>query len=470
MLLDRIAAFADRHAMFQAGRTIGVAVSGGADSVCLLHILRELAPRWNLRLHLLHLNHRLRGAESDGDVEFVRCLASDLSLPITIRDVEIAVIPGNLEQAARQARLEFFRDCIASGQVHRVALGHTRSDQAETVLFRFLRGAATAGLSGIRPATAAGIVRPLLEVDRSETEGYLRERGISWRDDSSNTDPRFVRNRIRHHLLPQLVREWNPALIETLAQTAVWAQAEEAYWEREIAALSSNLITGRNGAVFVKTRWLASLPAAVGRRMVRTAIEHAKGDLRGVGFAHVANILALAAGAAGHGRAEIPGVTVTRSFDWLRFVTPDGEQPAIEYRQTARVPGVFQIPGSNLGVSLELIENSGTFDGVNSVYNIRMGGLDWERLSGRLEFRNWQAGDRYQPSGSTGQTKLKTLFQRARIPLWERRLWPVLTDGGTIVWARRFGPAAEYEAKSGCRLVLAIHESESPDETGIGYD
>ena len=222
--------------MFRAHEQAGVAVSGGADSVCLLEVLRELAPRWDLRLAVLHLDHGLRGEESRQDAEFVRELARARELPFILERAELPA--GNLEEAAREARLRFFRERIAAGAVDSVAVGHTRSDQAETVLFRFLRGAGTAGLAGIHPVTGDGIVRPLLDVTRAETEAFLRARGIAWREDSTNASARFARNRIRHGLLPQLTRDWNPALEATLAKTADWALAEEAYWKDEIANLA----------------------------------------------------------------------------------------------------------------------------------------------------------------------------------------------------------------------------------------
>lgn len=468
MLLQRITGYIERHAMFRPGQAIGVAVSGGADSVCLLYLLRELAPRWGLRLQVLHLNHNLRGEESLGDAAFVRDLAGALGLPVTVCDAHFDASPGNLEQAARRARLAFFRERIAAGQVDCVAVGHTRSDQAETVLFRFLRGAGTAGLSGIRPVTTDGIVRPLLEADRAEVEAFLRDRGIQWREDSSNSEPRFARNRIRHQLLPHLVRDWNPAIVDALAQTADWAQAEEAWWESEVDRLAGAMWIRRQGFVFLKAGSLANLPLAAGRRLVRRAVEVVKGDLRGVDFGHVGSILHLASSPRGHGRVHAPGVVVLRSFDWLRFGAPHSVAFGEPYSQAASVPGTFRVPGTDLQVCLELIEKPETSGPVDSVYNYRMGGLDWQRLSGRLEWRSWRAGDRYRPSGSTGEEKIKTLFQRARIPVWERRYWPVLTDGPSIVWVRQFGPAAEFEANSGTRWVLAVCENGASGEIGIG--
>src|ERR1035438_538788 len=198
-MLEEVAKTIARYSMFQPDRRSSDLVSGGADSVCLLHVLRDLAPRWNLRLTVLHLDHQLRGAESRQDAAFVRDLAVALDLPFELQETDVAALcretGENLEQAARAARLAFFQRLTQAGTVNRIATGHTRSDQAETVLFRFLRGSGTAGLAGIRPVTGDGIVRPLLEIGRPEIEWYLAERGIAWRNDSTNASAAFARNR-----------------------------------------------------------------------------------------------------------------------------------------------------------------------------------------------------------------------------------------------------------------------------------
>ena len=456
-LLSRIAATVDRYAMFHAGQNAGVAVSGGADSVCLLHALVELAPRWDLRLHVLHLDHGLRGEESRRDAEFVQELAARLSLPATIRAVDLAASAGNLEQVGRHARLAFFREMISTGAVERVALGHTRNDQAETVLFRFLRGAGTAGLAGIRPVTDDGMVRPLLETDRSDVEDFLRDRGIVWRDDSTNAGPEFARNRLRHYLLPQLAREWNPAITETLSRTADWALAEEAYWGAEIDRLAGQTLVERDGAVMVRAAALTALPVATGRRLVRRAIERAKGDLRGIDFGHVVQVLALAATSEGDGRLQSTGLDIIRSFEWLRFSRPSAKPQ--DYQATALVPGVVRVPAAGVEISLELIETTTPSDGAHSVYNENdTNCLDWCSLSGPLECRNWRPGDQYQPWGTAGAEKIKTFFQEARIPIWERRNWPILLDGPSIVWVRRFGPAAAFAARPDSRVLLVVRE------------
>jgi tRNA(Ile)-lysidine synthase len=458
-VLERIAQTIARHRMFEHAQQVGVAVSGGADSVCLLYVLLELAPRWDLHLSVLHLDHGLRGEESRQDAEFVRGLAGRLGLPLCLRETSVGQSPDNLEQAAREARLDFFRETIASGGVQRVATGHTRSDQAETVLFRFLRGSGTAGLAGIRPVTSEGIVRPLIEVERSEVRRFLLERGIAWREDSTNESLQFARNRIRRELLPQIAREWNPAIGETLANTADWALAEEAWWDAEIDRLAAEHFTATDDAIVLRADVLATLPLAVARRLVRRAMELAKGDLRGIDFGHIRSVMDLARSTEGHGRLQAPGLDIFRSFEWLRFGQPRaGGLETRNYRLTPAVPGTVRVPGTNLAISLELIDKSGPSVSPDWVYNSWMGGLDWQRLSGSLELRNWRPGDQYQPAGYSGQEKIKTLFQQARIPLWERRHWPVITDGSSIVWARRFGPAAGVAAEQDAQVILKIRE------------
>jgi len=459
-LLERVAATIARYRMFDAGQKVGVAVSGGADSVCLLHVLRELAPRWNLRLSVLHLDHGLRGAESEEDAAFVGRLAAEFGLPFVFRHVDLAAAEDNLEQASREARLAFFEEAITSGSLDRIAVGHTRSDQAETVLFRFLRGTGTAGLAGIRPVISTGLVRPLLAVDRAEVEQFLRERGIAWREDSSNRSFQFVRNRIRHDLLPALARDWNPAIVRTLSNTSDWALAEESYWEAKIDRLAAQHLETQNGFVLLRTGCLKDLPLAAARRLLRRAIEMVKGDLRGIDFAHIQAVMDLATDTEGHGRLQAPDLDVMRSFDWLRFGRPisNGLQTR-NYRVPAPVPGKVRVPGSDRLLSLEIVEKAEGSETGDCVYNMReTGEVDWERVSGPLDLRNWRPGDQYQPLGNTGEEKIKTLFQQFRIPLWERRHWPVLTDGSCIVWTRRFGPNARLAARAGARKVLMIRE------------
>lgn len=469
-MLERVFESIIRYSMFEKGQRVGVAVSGGADSVCLLHVLLELAPRCDLRLSVLHLNHELRGDESRLDASFVQDLATRLGLETHFAATDVGRIcretGENLEQAARHARRDFFLPFLKGGLLDRIALGHTRSDQAETVLFRFLRGSGTAGLAGIRPVTAEGLVRPLLDIERAEVEQYLRDRGISWREDATNHSAQFARNRIRRDLLPALTREWNPSLCDTLARTANWALEEETYWEAELDSLSRAYLRMNPPAVFLSAPSLISLPRAVGRRLIRRAVECAKGDLRGINFEHIDRILVMAGTAEGHGRLQIPGTDVFRSFEWLRFAPPGTDRlENRNFRFVLEIPGQLTAPDRLSTISMEVVEKPDPVQTPDCGYNEVVSWLDWNRLSGSLELRNWRPGDQYRPVGRSREEKIKFLFQEARVPLWERRHWPIITDGEAIIWARRFGPAFNYAADAASQAILKISEIASPVES-----
>ncbi len=427
--------------------------------MCLLYTLVELAPRWNLRLAVLHADHRLRGTESRADAAFVQELARELGLPFHGTEFALDASGENLEQAARDARLAFFRQFLVDRTLDRVATGHTRSDQAETVLYRFLRGAGTAGLSGIRPVTIEGLVRPLIGVERAEVLGFLNERALAWREDATNASAAFARNRIRRELLPALARDWNPQLPDILAQTAEWAQDEQAYWEAELDRLAAECLVERLPVVLMNCERTARLPRAAARRVIRRAVERAKGDLRSIDFGHVRSILEMAGSGEGHGRMQVPGLDVFRSFEWIRLAPPGIDSlENRNFRLYPAIPGTCRLPDGG-ELSLELVEKPGTLVAGDCGYNGSVAYLDWERVSGTPEVRNWRPGDQYCPAGHSGEEKLKGLFQRERVPLWERRNWPILVAGEKILWARRFGAAAAFAVGSTTRKVLAIRES-----------
>ncbi len=456
-MLDRIADTITRYRMFEPGQCVGVAVSGGADSVCLLDALHHLASRWALSLHVLHLDHNLRGEESAADARFVEALAAQYGLPFAGASVQLDA-GQNLEQGAREARQAFFERESRERGLQRIATGHTRSDQAETVLFRFLRGTGIAGLAGIHPVTAEGVIRPLIEVTRAEVRQYLAEREIAWREDSTNGSFEFARNRIRQSLLPQLTAEWNPALEGSLAQLAILARDEQVYWDQEIERLFQATFVPQGGFLVHSIDDSQPLGAAVLRRLFRRAIQQIRGGLRQIEFDHVERLLQLAASSEGHGRVIIPGVDVIRSFGWLRFGVPGAENGLHRnWRRDVSLPAEVPIPGNRFSLFLQVIRKEDRSS--NEGYNRERGyELDWATLSEPLVIRNWRPGDEYCPAGRKSPQKIKTLFQDSRIPLWERRNWPILTCGGAIAWASQFGAAEELCVSQATKEVLRIEE------------
>jgi tRNA(Ile)-lysidine synthase len=459
-MLDRIAHFIVQHQMFPSSSRAGIAVSGGADSVFLLHALRELAPRWDLQLSVVHIEHGIRGSVSIEDADFVKQLAQSLGLPFHIRSANVPAIQDNQEQAARRVRQNYFAELIAAGAMDRIATGHTRSDQAETVLYRILRGSGLAGLAGILPVTKEGVVRPLLELDRAEIEAWLRERSIAWCEDATNQDRAYARNRLRYEILPLLRETFNPRLDETLSNMATVAQDEELYWETTLPRPQSPAPSPQT--LILRTSQLTATPPAVARRLIRRAIHGAKGDLRQIDFAHVERILEMARSQDGHDRVQLPGLDIFRSFNWIRLA-PSGANNgrARDFSLPLEAPGSVELPGSHARITLQVLEKTEIAEPCATVVDE----LDWQRLTPSdgvlpsLEVRNWRPGDQYQPAGQSKSQKVKFLFQEARVPLWERGNWPIITYNGTIVWTRRFGAAAEFAAGPSTQIVLRVEDS-----------
>ena len=463
-MLEQVKKTISRYNMFPAGSRVAVAVSGGPDSVCALLALVELAPVLGIQLSVAHFNHQLRGPESEADERFVADLASRLELPFYKAEGRVGDADDNLEQAARRARNNFFTGLMTKHEVDHVATGHTRDDQAETVLFRILRGTGLTGMAGILPVTKEGIVRPLLEVTRADVEVFLGERGAGWREDAMNQEQRFARNRIRSSLLPQLEREWNPSLGASLARMADLAFEEERWITGLVDAEVERLVQVRGDGLEFLASALCRLPLGLARRVARAAVGLAKGDLRGLEFGHIESLLALAQRDAGEGCVQLPGVTAQRSFDWLR-ITRQGKRECPVPSLKIYAPGTFVAPdGTQVSLAVE--------EPVVDVATIRANGarlkaavLDWGNFAG-LELRGWRVGDHYRPQGRSRDEKVSEMFQRARVPSWQRPHWPIVTYGEEILWAKTFGPAAEFAADADTVRVLRIFTSDDAGEGG----
>jgi tRNA(Ile)-lysidine synthase len=443
---------------------VAVALSGGADSVALLRILAARSAELGLVLHAAHLHHGLRGAEADADLEFCRELAAKLGLPFhearvdTAREAaadsksdksaESGKSAEGIEEAARRLRYAWFRQLMASGELDAIATAHTLDDQAETVLAKFLRGAWTEGLSGIHPrleSPEGKIVRPLLAATRAEIETYLRELGQDWREDSSNRNLTFTRNRIRHELLP-LLEGWNPRLRKHMAQMAVLAHDEDAWWRTELARLAPQLLLpgrpvrgggraaggGLDSGLAIEVTRLAALASALQRRLIRYAASQFGASLD---FAATEAVRSLALdGRAGQKLALPHNLRAERTARELRLSidhspTPKskstGVPPPLAY--AVAIPSVLEAPAFGLRLRIE-IRRSATADATSN------GRSNPHAKTAIL--RNWKPGDRVRLRHSAGPRKVKEVLERLRVTGSDRTLWPVLEVGGQIAWMR----------------------------------
>jgi tRNA(Ile)-lysidine synthase len=499
-LAKRILEHIRRLQLVKAGDRVGVAVSGGADSVGLLRILRELRAELGIVLSVVHFNHKLRGNESEEDERFVAQLAREHRLEFHTASADVkaeASTEGtSIEAAARELRYGFFQQLIdpednKQSRLDKIATGHTLDDQAETVLMRIIRGAGMRGLGGIYPvvdlddgAEVIGeVIRPLLETRHRELEEYLRQIGQPWREDSSNRDPRFTRNRVRQVLLPLLERDFNPSVSRGLSDLAELARAEEDYWQNEIAGWMGTAIhwtepdwasPGQQGLVqlrpvneelqervrqpgplvmnaTVDLLWLLSEPVAVQRRAVKAIGELARVPLE---FKHVEEILRFAADENSDSKSlSLPlGWRVQREPAALTFLTPDlrnEERIPTDYEYVFPVPGRAMVPEA--GIMVEAVPVSLGNDG--EAYN-RDQLLEPSLLPARLVVRNWRPGDRFWPAHTKAPKKIKELLQESHVLGGSRKHWPVLASGDEIIWLRGFSVPAALQAKEGKEAIL----------------
>jgi tRNA(Ile)-lysidine synthase len=448
-----------RKGLLKAGDRLGVAVSGGADSVALLRLLLELRSELGIVLSVVHFNHKLRGAEADRDEQFVTELAQRHKLELFCASGQVAKRAAeehlSLEAAARQMRYAYFSDLLREGQEDRIATAHTLDDQAETVLLKVSRGAGTRGLAGIYPEVSiqqaelrnhtkpGSIIRPLLATRRDQLEPYLNELGQIWREDKSNRDLRHARNRVRHGILPRLERNVNPAVRVALAETAEIARAEEEYWRAEVTRTLPGLQDEPGG---VNLAALLALPLALQRRVVRAVGESLRLHLE---FRHVEEILRLAEEKSG--AAALPGRwRVTRSKTALQFSPAEPRVPCRDYEYPLPVPGCAEVPEAGLRLEALLVT------GEAQVHDAE-GFLDAGRLK-ELKVRNWRPGDRFWVAHSKAPRKIKELLQQRHVSGEERKLWPVVVCGNDVVWMRGFPASAQFRAGGGASQAVIIRE------------
>jgi tRNA(Ile)-lysidine synthase len=457
---------------FRPGDRIGIAVSGGADSVALLHLLLELQFKLGIALCVVHFNHHLRGNASDADEKFVANLAAKLGLDFHVGRADVSAKAKseklNLEDAARRARYGFFSKLIAQGKITKIAVAHTADDQAETVLAHILRGAGLAGLGGIHPLSG-DVVRPLLGIRRAALRVYLKEKNQPWREDATNRDTTRLRARIRKKLIPLLQKQFQPSTVEHLAALADFAREDDLFLQAAAEARCAIAAKKTETGTVISSRELLG-PPSICRRMVRCIVKDRKPRTGELGAKQVEAVLNLAESGENGKSLQLPGgVEVRRDRDELLFraadttkiatrshnrvakTSPRAFEHAVEFAAAATVVAVPCLAISFRFTTIDAPEKSEENKANESV-------LNHDALRKPLVLRNWRPGDTFQPLGHRKSHKLKRLLNEKRISRWERDGWPVLTSAGIIAWVRGFPVGAAFAATAQAKSRLRIEE------------
>ncbi len=449
------------HAMVREGDRVVAAVSGGADSVCLLDVLARISHEMGFALVVAHFDHGLRPGEDESETLFVGGLARELGLPFETEKAHgLRGMAGSLEERARDARYAFLERVRAKHGAEHIALGHTLDDQAETVLMRLLRGSGPSGLAGIPPVRAPGIIRPLIRIRRAEIEAYLRGRGLSWRIDPSNLRNCHLRNRIRLELLPELLK-YQPRLVEHLGETADLIREEDEFLAGLAREWVDEWAEQRGGGLVLPRGRMAALPRPLLRRAIRHAVERAAGDLRKIRRSHVEAAMRIVLGEKTRTGVDLPGGwRIRRSYERI-IVSPARSEEGPSFHARLAGPGEYRVEGAGIRVIVEERPGEAVRSLDASPYTAF---LDAERISYPLELRPWRPGDRFVPLGMRGRRKVKDFLIDRKVPKGERAGVPLLLSRGEAVWLCGFRIDDRFKVSEETTRVLEVRLEASARE------
>ncbi len=424
--------------LLRQGDRIVVAVSGGPDSVALLACLVALSSRWKWDLIVGHVNHGLRGDESEGDADFVKKLGNDMGVSVSVRDIRLEKRDAKLSKQsfqayAREARYHALERILWERNATKIALGHMADDQAETVLMWMLRGSGTGGLSGIPPKRGERIVRPLLDIPRIDIIAYLKQRQLPYRMDSSNTEPVYLRNRLRQDLLPHL-KEYAPGIVHTLSRQAEIIRDDHEYLENMATEFFQDICVMKDEQQLeLDTIALLALPLAIRRRVVRCGFQQLKGNTKDLRFDVVQRVL----DCLDHGQSgwtmKIHDIDIALEYDRLVFSTTS----VILQDNVNSLPLNVALPGDVVWPSTGqrmVISKHNPAEVASPSHKLEMH-LDADTFTPELQLRSWIPGDRFCPKGFGGRKKkLQDFFSDVKLPRSQRAKVPLLVSPEGILW------------------------------------
>jgi tRNA(Ile)-lysidine synthase len=492
-LVGKVRESIEGHHLLSEGETVVVGVSGGPDSLCLLHVLCRIRGDYGLHLHVAHLHHGLRGAEADADADFVEAIAADWNVPCTVGRADVPSLAREhglaVEEAARRARYGFLTRVAEAAGAHTIAVAHNADDQAETVLMHWIRGSGLAGLRGMMPSILLGdyrllegggnasqsltslpdlrLIRPLLEVMRTEVEAYCDFYGLTPRFDRSNLDTTYFRNWLRHEVLP-LLAQHNPNVREVMRRSA-WVIADDYALLRSLLEETWADVVLHETAdeiVFRIEQW-RSLPTGLQRSTLREGIHRLRRSLRDINFVHVENALRVACEGSTGAKATLPrGLMLSVEYDHLTLASADADRslpdwpllPAGTAPFPVAVPGATVLPQSFWLLEMQELDRECLPADWEANVDPWRAFLDADEAGSALWLRTRRVGDRFQPLGMGGHTvKLSDFLTNQKVPYSVRDRLPLLIGEQGIMWVCGQRIDERARVQSGTRLVLNVH-------------
>ena len=469
-MLDKVVETIKRYKLIENGDKIVTGVSGGPDSVCLLHVLHVLAGKMNIKVFAIHINHMLRGSESDADEAFTREICSKMGINLRSLAFDINEVSRkeriSLEEAGRETRYREFQRFADEIGAARIAVAHNKNDQAETILMNLFRGTGLQGLTGM-DYIRGRIIRPLLSITRHEIERYCEENSLGYRIDSSNLKGDFTRNRIRLELIPEINKSFGTDLTESINRMALLLRNDNSYLETNAAkAFDSCLDKFVNGCASLKLKELRLLHPALAGRVLRMAVNRVKGDLKGIESKHIEDIAELINMGKTGSSIQLPeGIRAGISYSVLKiYIHKSTAKSNFEYE--LGVPGFAYI--DEIKVSIEasiesLCLNVDKYERIG--YNSLEQFFDYDRIKKGINIRNRRNGDIFAPYRSNGSKKLKEYFIDNKIPQEKRDEIPLITSDNEIVWIIGHKISDKFKVTENTKRVLRLNVQMAELET-----
>ena len=471
-LLKKVLETITSHKLVKNGDAVLAAVSGGPDSVCLLHVLFSLSEELGIRLFAIHINHMLRGSESDADEQYTKELCGRLGIPIRSVSVDISELSRSrgisLEEAGREARYAEFEKYADETGAAVIAVAHNRNDQAETVLMHILRGSGLAGLSGMG-LKRGRVIRPLLEINRSEIDEYCHEQKLEPRIDSTNLKEDFTRNRMRLKLIPYINSNFDMDVTGSLCRISKLAGLDSSYLEKcaeeEYAA---SLEKAGSDFIHLKLEALIRLHPAIMSRVLRLTMQKLTGNLKGIESVHMDILSDLVLGGLTGPVVQLPrNIRAGISYGILKIYLNKEEKPASVFNRKIQVPGQTLVKEMASIIKAEIMEKSSEVDKYGKLgYNSMVQFFDYDLLKEGINIRNREAGDIFKPYKSNGTKKLKEFFIDSKIPRDLRDEIPVIAIGNEVVWVAGFKISDKFKLTENTKSVLKLEISKNNATTG----
>jgi tRNA(Ile)-lysidine synthase len=453
--IEKLKGIIHRFGLLEKGDRVLVALSGGPDSVALLYGLLAIQSEFGLKLYVAHLNHKLRGAESDEDERFARELAGRLKLEFFSKRIDVKREAKrkklSIEEGARELRYRYLEELANQIKADKIAVGHQADDQAETFLMRLLRGAGGAGLSGI-PAKRGKIIRPLIQIKREEIEEFLKANKIACRLDSSNYLTDYLRNKIRLKLLPKIKEEFNPKIVESLNRTADIISLQQEYIEKRCEQILQDIGTKRKSKITIALESFARYDISLQREIIRLCVKQLKGDLVQLAFEPVERALNLI-----HQKRSGRKVKLANKI-WVEVC---GKEVAFykeekkKYDFPLTLPGTLNLKDWGVKIKGEILNRKSAPQNLFH-HNQNVAFLDWEKLKRPFRLRSRRRGDKFKPLRMKGTKSLADFLIDAKVPRHLRDEVAILASKGKIAWVVGYRISEEFKVTDKTKKVLKV--------------